>query len=138
MTVSFEKEKPNDLGRVESQTQGEMIQQNELRRDFKPHQVFMFSIAYAIRTRLVIGTGSALSRGGPGSLLIAYILVGITVFFVMTTIGEMATFLPINKGFGGYATHIVNPALSFATSWNYFFKYIIATPTNLTAARLVI
>lgn len=27
---------------------------------------------------------------------------------------------------------------SFATGWNYFFKYIIATPTNLTAAGLVI
>ncbi|KAG5808260.1 hypothetical protein H9Q74_002795 [Fusarium xylarioides] len=27
---------------------------------------------------------------------------------------------------------------SFATGWNYFFKYIIATLTNLTAARLVI
>lgn len=27
---------------------------------------------------------------------------------------------------------------SFATGWNYFLKYIIATPTNLTAAGLVI
>uniref|UniRef100_A0A0D2XF39 Amino acid permease/ SLC12A domain-containing protein n=1 Tax=Fusarium oxysporum (strain Fo5176) TaxID=660025 RepID=A0A0D2XF39_FUSOF len=115
-----------------------MAQPNELRRDFKPHQVFMFSIACAIGTGLVIGTGSALSRGGPGSLLIAYILIGITVFFVMTAIGEMATFLPMNKGFGGYATRMVDPALGFATGWNYFFKYIIATPTNLTAAGLVI
>ncbi|GKU10837.1 hypothetical protein FLAG1_11642 [Fusarium langsethiae] len=138
MTVSFDKEKPNDLGPVESQRLGEMDRPNELRRDFKPHQVFMFSIACAIGTGLVIGTGSALSRGGPGSLLIAYILVGITVFFVMTAIGEMATFLPMNKGFGGYATHMVDPALGFATGWNYFFKYIIATPTNLTAAGLVI
>ncbi|EXA33305.1 hypothetical protein FOVG_15382 [Fusarium oxysporum f. sp. pisi HDV247] len=138
MTESFEKEKTNDLGLVESQRQGEMAQPNELRRDFKPHQVFMFSIACAIGTGLVIGTGSALSRGGPGSLLIAYILIGITVFFVMTAIGEMATFLPMNKGFGGYATRMVDPALGFATGWNYFFKYIIATPTNLTAAGLVI
>ncbi|KAF5702383.1 dicarboxylic amino acid permease [Fusarium globosum] len=138
MRESIEKEEINDLGVVESQTQGEMAQPNELRRDFKPHQVFMFSIACAIGTGLVIGTGSALSRGGPGSLLIAYILIGITVFFVMTAIGEMATFLPMNKGFGGYATRMVDPALGFATGWNYFFKYIIATPTNLTAAGLVI
>ncbi|KAF5659399.1 hypothetical protein FCIRC_12541 [Fusarium circinatum] len=124
MTEAFKKEKINELGVVESQAQGEMAQPNELRRDFKPHQVFMFSIACAIGTGLVIGTGSALSRGGPGSLLIAYILIGITVFFVMTAIGEMATFLPMNKG--------------FATGWNYFLKYIIATPTNLTAAGLVI
>ncbi|KAF5981963.1 dicarboxylic amino acid permease [Fusarium bulbicola] len=110
MTEAFEKEKINELGVVESQTQGEMAQPNELRRDFKPHQVFMFSIACAIGTGLVIGIGSALSRGGPGSLLIAYILIGTTMFFIMTAIGEMAAFLPMNKGFGGYATRMVDPA----------------------------
>ncbi|KAK7579505.1 hypothetical protein V3481_015301 [Fusarium oxysporum f. sp. vasinfectum] len=132
------KEKLGDLRAVESQTQGESTQTNELKRDFKPHQVFMFSIACAIGTGLVIGTGTALSRGGPGSLLIAYLLIGCTVFFVMTALGEMATFLPMNKGFGGYATRMVDPAFGFATGWNYFFKYIMATPTNLTAAGLVI
>ncbi|KLO89427.1 Uncharacterized protein LW93_1486 [Fusarium fujikuroi] len=44
----------------------------------------------------------------------------------------------MNKGFGGYATRMVDAGLGFATGWNYFFKYIIATPTNLTAAGLVI
>ncbi|KAH7111650.1 amino acid permease/ SLC12A domain-containing protein [Dactylonectria estremocensis] len=138
MIEVLDKEKIDDLGAVESYTQGELTQANDLRRDFKPHQVFMFSIACAIGTGLVIGSGSALSRGGPGSLLIAYLLIGMTVFFVMTALGEMATFLPMNKGFGGYATRMVDPALGFATGWNYFFKYIMATPTNLTAAGLVI
>ncbi|KAF5011803.1 hypothetical protein FDECE_2093 [Fusarium decemcellulare] len=138
MAEPLEKEKNDGISAVESQTQGETVQSNELRRDFKPRQVFMFSIACAIGTGLVIGTGSALSRGGPGSLLIAYLLIGLTVFFVMTALGEMATFLPMNKGFGGYATRMVDPAFGFATGWNYVFKYIIATPTNLTAAGLVI
>ncbi|RSL48152.1 hypothetical protein CEP53_009650 [Fusarium sp. AF-6] len=138
MAETCDKEKLEELGAVESHTQGETVQSNELKRDFKPHQVFMFSIACAIGTGLVIGSGSALSRGGPGSLLIAYILVGSTVFFVMTALGEMATFLPMNKGFGGYATRMVDPAFGFATGWNYFFKYIMATPTNLTATGLIL
>ncbi|KIL92360.1 hypothetical protein FAVG1_04770 [Fusarium avenaceum] len=138
MSKPIEKEVADSIGRVESNSPGEMEQVNDLRRDFKPRQVFMFSIACAIGTGLVIGTGGALSRGGPGSLLIAYLLIGCTVFFVMTAIGEMATFLPMNKGFGGYATRMVDPAFGFATGWNYFLKYIIATPTNLTAAGLVI
>ncbi|KAM0429991.1 hypothetical protein ACHAPT_005997 [Fusarium lateritium] len=138
MAEPFDKEKLEELGAVESHTQGETVQSNELRRDFKPHQVFMFSIACAIGTGLVIGSGSALSRGGPGSLLIAYILIGLTVFFVMTALGEMATFLPMNKGFGGYATRMVDPAFGFATGWNYFLKYIVATPTNLTATGLIL
>ncbi|KAL2673759.1 hypothetical protein Neosp_012203 [[Neocosmospora] mangrovei] len=138
MAEQLDKEKLEELGAVESHTQGETVQSNELKRDFKPHQVFMFSIACAIGTGLVIGSGSGLSRGGPGSLLIAYMVIGLTVFFVMTALGEMATFLPMNKGFGGYATRMVDPAFGFATGWNYFLKYIIATPTNLTATGLIL
>lgn len=156
--VEVEKLDHNDLEHAMSTRQGELGEQNELKREFKPRQVFMFSIACAIGTGLVIGSGTALSRGGPGSLLIAYLMVGAAVFFVMTGLGEMAAFLPMNKGFGGYASRMVDPAFgyvvsstfvvcgsranmiesSFATGWNYFFKYIIATPANLTAAGLVI
>lgn len=32
-------------------------------------------------------------------------------------------------------THTGN---SYATGWNYFFKYVIATPTNLTASGIII
>ncbi|WAO91642.1 AA-permease domain-containing protein [Fusarium falciforme] len=126
MAELVQKEKLEDLRAVESNPQeGETLQQPELRREFKPRQVFMFSIACAIGTGLVIGSGSGLSRGGPGSQLIAYCTIGATVFFVMTALGEMAAFLLMDKGFGGYATRMVDPAFGFATGWNYFFKYIM-------------
>lgn len=32
----------------------------------------------------------------------------------------------------------VDPALGFALGWTYYFKYIIVTPNQLTAAALVI
>jgi amino acid transporter len=105
-----EKLDENDIQHTMSTRQGEVTDQNELKREFKPRQVFMFSIACAIGTGLVIGSGTALSRGGPGSLLIAYLMVGAAVFFVMTGLGEMAAFLPMNKGFGGYASRMVDPA----------------------------
>ncbi|KAM0326286.1 hypothetical protein ACHAQA_006884 [Verticillium albo-atrum] len=140
MAFSGDVEKPdlNDLDMTMSSHAGEVSEANQLKREFKPRQVFMFSIACAIGTGLVIGSGAALSKGGPGSLLVAYIMVGIVAFFVMTSLGEMAAFIPMNKGFGGYATRLVDPAFGFATGWNYFFKYMIATPANLTAAGLVI
>jgi amino acid transporter len=97
----------NDLDKIQSDEVG---QTNTLHREFKPRQVFMFSIACAIGTGLVIGSGGGLSKGGPGSLLIAYLLIGAAVFFVMTALGEMAAFLPMDKGFGGYATRMVDPA----------------------------
>ncbi|KAF2994550.1 hypothetical protein E8E14_001410 [Neopestalotiopsis sp. 37M] len=109
-----------------------------LRREFKERHISMIAVAGAIGTGLIIGSGTGLVRGGPASLLIAYCIVGAVVFLIMTALGEMATFLPMDKGFAGYATRFVDPALGFATGWNYFFKYAIVLPNNLTAAGIII
>lgn len=82
-----------------------------LRRDFKERHVSMIAIGGALGTGLIIGTGTGLVRGGPASLLIAYTAVGAAVFFIMTALAEMATMLPMDKGFAGYATRLVDPAL---------------------------
>lgn len=60
------------------------------------------------------------------------------VYLVMCALGEMAAWLPLSSGFTGYATRFCDPALGFALGWTYFFKYIIITPAQLTAAALVI
>ncbi|CCG83331.1 putative Amino acid permease [Taphrina deformans PYCC 5710] len=103
-----------------------------------PARLTCHSIGGAIGTGLIIGTGQALSRAGPVGMLIAYAIVGIIVWFTMIALGEMATFVPNTPGFAGYATRFVDPALGLATGWNYWFKYVIVVPNQLTAAALVI
>ncbi|KAK1490115.1 amino acid permease [Colletotrichum cuscutae] len=43
----------------------------------------------------------------------------------------------LSHGFGGYATRFVDPALGFATGYCYFFKYLLATPNQLSAFALI-
>ncbi|RSL83095.1 hypothetical protein CEP51_004720 [Fusarium floridanum] len=112
--------------------------QIDLKRGFKMRHVNMFAIAGSIGTGLIIGSGQALAAGGPGSILIAYCILGTCVYTVMTAFAEMAIFAPMNKGFSGYATRFVDPALGFATGWNYFFKYSVLLANNLTATGLII
>ncbi|KAI5116242.1 hypothetical protein M0805_001236 [Coniferiporia weirii] len=111
---------------------------NQLHRGLKARHITMIAIGGAIGTGLIIGTGSALARAGPAGLLISYALVGALVYIVMCALGEMATWLPLSSGFTGYATRFCDPALGFALGYTYWFKYIITTPNNLTAAALVI
>jgi amino acid transporter len=87
---------------------------------------------------LIIGTGSALAKAGPASILIAYSMIGFLVYVVMCSLGEMSTWLPSAGGFATYAARFCDPALGFATGYTYWFKYIIITPNQLTAAALVI
>lgn len=76
--------------------------------------------------------------GGPGSLMTCFLLIGFVVWSVITALGEMAAMCPMKKGFAGYATRFVDPCLGFATVWNYFLKYVILLPTNLTASGMII
>ncbi|KAF3769507.1 hypothetical protein M406DRAFT_335385 [Cryphonectria parasitica EP155] len=96
------------------------------------------AIAGAIGTGLIIGSGTALKNGGPGSILIGYLLMGFVVYIVMVALGEMGAWLPHKKSFSGYAARFVDPALGFATGWNYFFKYAIVLPNNLTVTGIII
>ena len=98
----------------------------------------MIAIGGAIGTGLIIGTGAALARAGPGSILVSYTIVGFIVYLVMCALGEMAAWLPLESGFTGYAARFCDPALGFALGYTYWFKYIIVTPNQLTAAALVI
>ena len=109
-----------------------------LHRGLKARQITMIAIGGAIGTGLIIGTGAALARAGPGAIFISYTFIGFIVFLVMAALGEMAAWLPLSSGFTGYATRFCDPALGFALGWTYWFKYIIITPNQLTAAALVI
>lgn len=65
-------------------------------------------------------------------------MIGLLVYVVMCSLGEMATWLPAAGGFATYASRFCDDALGFATGYTYWFKYIIITPNQLTAAALVI
>lgn len=109
-----------------------------LHRGLKARQISMIALGGAVGTGLIIGSGTALRRGGPLGLLLGYSFVGFVCYLVMVSLGEMSAFLPHKKGFAGYATRFVDPALGFALGWNYLFKYLIVTPNNINAAGVVI
>ncbi|KAI9892346.1 MAG: hypothetical protein M1814_001547 [Vezdaea aestivalis] len=127
-----------DVAETHHDSHGVEAIDEKLQRGLKARHITMIAIGGAIGTGLIIGTGQALARAGPGSIFISYTSVGFLVFLVMCALGEMAAWLPLSSGFTGYATRFCDPALGFALGWTYWFKYIIVTPNQLTAAALVI
>jgi len=50
----------------------------------------------------------------------------------------MSAYIPHKRGFAGYATRFVDPAVGFALGYNYLMKYLIVTPNNINAAGAVL
>ena len=85
----------------------------------------MIAIGGCIGTGLFVTSGGAIHDAGALGALIGYAIIGIMVFFLMTSLGEMATYLPVSGSFSTYATRFVDPSLGFALGWNYWFNWVV-------------
>jgi amino acid transporter, AAT family len=110
---------------------------DKLARKLTARQVQMIAIGGTIGTGLFLGTGKSLATGGPGSMLIAYLIVGGIVLLTMLALGEMAAFVPIAGSFCTFAGRYVDQALGFALTWNYWFNNAVSTAADLVALQLV-
>lgn len=106
----------------------------KLSRGIRSRQLTMI----AIGTGLFFASGSAVSSSGPGGAMVAYGLMGLIVFFMMSSLGEMATQLPLVGSFEAYANRFIDPAFGFAVGWNYWFSWAITVAAEFVAAGLIV
>ncbi|OTB08566.1 hypothetical protein M426DRAFT_316577 [Hypoxylon sp. CI-4A] len=111
---------------------------DQLHRGLKSYHLQFIAIGGTIGTGLFIGSGGALATAGPVGCLIAFIFVGSIIFSVMTSLGEMATFIPVAGSFTVYASRFVDRSLGFAMGWIYWFSWSITFALELVAAGLII
>ncbi|MGV3244172.1 amino acid permease [Staphylococcus sp. 11261D007BR] len=112
--------------------------QNGVQRHLKDRHISMIAIGGAIGTGLFMTSGGAVHDAGPLGALLGYTIIGVMVFFLMTSLGEMATYLPVSGSFSTYATRFVDPSLGFALGWNYWFNWVITVAADVTIAAQVI
>jgi len=109
-----------------------------LHRRLKSRHIQMIAIGGIIGPGLFVGSGNALHLAGPGGILISFSLVGIIVFFVMQSLGEVATLIPVTGSFTEYASRFVDDSLSFALGWAYWYLWVTVLANEYNAISLVI
>ncbi|EHF3666343.1 amino acid permease [Listeria innocua] len=110
----------------------------EISRDLKTRHLSMIAIGGSIGTGLFLASGNAIHTAGPGGALVAYIAIGIMVYFLMTSLGEMATYMPVSGSFSTYASRFVDPAFGFALGWNYWFNWAITLAVDISTAAIIV
>lgn len=111
--------------------------QPQLKRTLKTRHLNMIAIGGALGTGLFMASGATISTAGPGGALFAYSLIGFMVYFIMTSLGEMATYMPVSGSFETYASKFVDPAFGFAVGWNYWLSWAITLAVEVVAGALV-
>ncbi|MEV6457715.1 amino acid permease [Streptomyces albidoflavus] len=102
-------------------------------RGLGARQIQMIAIGGAIGTGLFLGAGKAISKAGP-SLILAYAIAGLVIFFIMRALGELLMYRPVSGSFSEYAREFIGPFAGFVTGWTYWLFWVVTGITEVTAA----
>ncbi len=109
----------------------------KLHRNISTRMLSMIAIGGSIGTGIFLASGNAIHLAGPGGTMVAFILTGIMVYFLMTSLGEMSAYMPSTGSFYIYAERFVDPALGYALGWNYWYNWAITIASEIAAASLI-
>jgi amino acid transporter len=97
-------------------TSGQVLENADgLARRLNNRQIQLIAIGGSVGTALFVSIGEGLAKGGPGSLLIAYLIYSCMLGLVNNCMAEMATYMPVSGGFIRMAGKWVDDALGFVS-----------------------
>ena len=106
-----------------------------LQRTLSARRMTMIAIGGAIGTGLFLGSGFAISLGGPGVLL-SYAIGALIALLLMGCLAEMTVAHPTSGSFGAYAEHYLGPLAGFLVRFTYWTCIVLAVGTEVTAVAL--
>lgn len=112
-------------------------QQPQLQRKLGARHLNMIAIGGSIGTGLFLASGATIANAGPGGALLAYALIGVMIYFLMTSLGELATHNPTSGAFFTYGTKYVEDGFGFALGWNYWYNWAITVAFELVAVQFI-
>ena len=112
-------------------------EEKNLQRELGARHLNMIAIGGCIGTGLFLASGSTIASAGPGGALLAYVLIGIMIYFLMTSLGELATHNPTSGAFFSYGTKYVEEGFGFALGWNYWYNWAITVAFELVAVQFI-
>lgn len=126
------------LGNPEDFNEGHSGTVGGLHRRLGIRHIQLVAIGGSIGTGLFIAIGTGLYKGGPASLLLAFIIECLIVSLINNCLAEMATYMPISGGFIGLAGKWVDEALGFLAGWNFFIYMALTVPFEISAVNVLL
>lgn len=98
-------------------------------------QLTMLALGTVVGGSFFLGSAIAINTAGP-AVLIAYILGGILVYFILFALSEMTVADPTPGSFRTFSEKAFGPGMGFVVGWVYWTGLILAMSSEATAVSL--
>lgn len=105
---------------------------NELNRSLQSRHIQMIALGGTIGVGLFMGSASTIKWTGP-SVLLAYAISGVFIFFIMRAMGEMLYMEPSTGSFATFGHKYIHPLAGYLTAWSNWFQWIIVGMAEIIA-----
>lgn len=131
---------PTDL-EYEELTEEEKMQWDLATQPYKKvldqRHLTMIAIGGTLGTGLFIGLGLSLASG-PGSLLIGFMLVGISMLCVVQCGAELSCQYPVSGSYALHASRFIDTSVGFSVGMNYLLMWLVSFPSELVGCSLTL
>jgi amino acid transporter len=118
---------------------GDSMEAVGTKRQIKSRHAQMIAIGGSIGTNLFIGLGQVLAIGGPGLTLLAFCLMAIMVFGIVTAITEVGCFVPHpGNSMNNLTSRFLSKSLGFALGWLYVYSFGMIVAYEFSAMVIII
>ncbi|WP_026678958.1 amino acid permease [Fictibacillus gelatini] len=104
----------------------------ELKRGLNARHIQMIALGGTIGVGLFMGSASTIQWTGP-SVLLAYAISGIFIFFIMRAMGEMLYVEPSTGSFATFGHKYIHPLAGYMTAWSNWFQWVIVGMSEIIA-----
>ena len=111
---------------------GNGVANKELKRGLEARHIQMIALGGTIGVGLFMGSAKTIEWTGP-SVLLAYAIAGIFIFFIMRAMGEMLYLEPSAGSFATFGHKYIHPLAGYITAWSNWFQWVIVGMAEVIA-----
>jgi amino acid transporter, AAT family len=104
----------------------------EMKRGLEARHIQMIALGGTIGVGLFMGSASTIQWTGP-SVLLAYAVSGVFIFFIMRAMGEMLYLEPSTGSFATFGHKYIHPLAGYMTAWSNWFQWVIVGMAEIIA-----
>lgn len=107
------------------------------KRGLSVWQLTMLALGTVVGGSFFLGSSIAIRAAGP-SVLLAYVIGGVLVYFILSALSEMTVANPVSGSFRTYTEQAFGRGAGFTVGWVYWTGLVLAMSSEATAVSILV